>query len=442
MEDYFSSNNYIMLDKYIFNNGMMYNDFITLSKSKIAFFSLSNNLYIIYVVILNIFDTNQIKIRYYSINGFNLYDYRIHKEIKTVIYNKFIIFGSSQCPSLNCGDYSGFYYTSLMIFGYPNGTDNNINITKYLYENNEVKINNIIFDLYPYYKIENNIFGYIFYSTIIQNIIKKENINLISSIQNKILENNDELTKNEKIKLKFINNEFDKFEFKLEYAFIVTEPEYNEYEKYPINIDTKYGNDNEDIFNNQKELYIGKTNYFIVYLNDDLTRNCNNKECDLCLLNDKNFCFIFKNISSFSNNEKSKKYNCSNEDVIDNKCIHEKISNEQAKEVYNKLVAQINNNNYNSTIVQTENIIFQISTIEEQKNNEIKNISSIDFGKYEDILKKNANGSLIILKTDIKSEDLLSTYILFEVYDSSNTKKKLDLGLCDGIPIEIEANKY
>ena len=53
-------------------------------------------------------------------------------------------------------------------------------------------------------------------------------MNLISSIQNKLLENNSELTKNEKIKLTFINKEFDKFEFKLEYAFIVTEPEYND----------------------------------------------------------------------------------------------------------------------------------------------------------------------------------------------------------------------
>ena len=119
-----------MLDKYIFNNGYIYNDFKTFSKSKILFFSLSEDMHIIYIVVLNMFDSNQIKISYYSINGFNLYDYRIHQEIKAVIYNKFIIFGSSQCPSLNCGDYSGFYYTSLMIFGYPNWTDNNINITK------------------------------------------------------------------------------------------------------------------------------------------------------------------------------------------------------------------------------------------------------------------------------------------------------------------------
>ncbi len=45
-----------MLDKYIFNNGYLYNDFIIISKLKIAFFSLSNDLYIIYVIILNIID--------------------------------------------------------------------------------------------------------------------------------------------------------------------------------------------------------------------------------------------------------------------------------------------------------------------------------------------------------------------------------------------------
>jgi len=439
-EDYFSSNNNIILDKYIFNNGYIYNDFKTFSKSKILFFSLSEDMHIIYIVVLNMFDSNKIKISYYAINAINLYNYRVHAEIKTSIFNKFIIFSSSQCPEINTDDSYGFH-TSLMIFSYPNGTDENINIIKYLYENNQINKNDLIYDLYPNFIIDNNIFGYIFYSIIIQNINKKGNIDLVLSNNDKILKNNDELNKNEKIELKLNNKEFEQFELKLEYAFIVTDPEYNEYKKYPVNIDTKYGDDNEEIYNKQKELYIGKTIYFNVYLNEELTRNCN-IGCDFCLLNNINKCVICKYNFSFINNDKiCQKYPCSNEDIINNKCIHEKITIEQAKEVYNNLVTKINNKNFNYTIILTENYIFQISTIEEQKNNVNKKISSIDFGECEEILKKNTNGSLIVLKTDIKSDDLSSTYVLFEVYDYDNSKNKLDLEICDGVQIEISAPK-
>ena len=86
-------------------------------------------------------------------------------------------------------------------------------------------------------------------------------------------------------------------------------------------------------------------------------------------------------------------------------------------------------------------LYFKYQQQKSKKNNQIKNISSIDFGECEDILKENSNGPLIMLKTDIKSEDLLSTYVLFDIFDSSNSKEKLDLGLCDGIPIEIDAHK-
>ena len=461
IENVFSTtHNFIKLDKYIFNNGILYNDFILLSKSKFALFSLSEDLHNIYIVILNIVDFNKIKINYYSINAYELYNYRINKEIKAIIYNKFIIFGSSQCFSSFCGDYNheGIMYTSLMIFSYPNGTDENINIINYLYKNNQIKINNLIFDLYSYLIIDNNIFGYILYGMIIQSInIKKGNINLVSLVNNNILNNNDELDKNEKIKVKFYNNNFGQFEFNLEYAFIVTEPEYNEYNKYTIYIDTNYGDDNEEIYNSQKELYIGKTLYFNSYLNEDLTKDCNNIGCDLCLLNNKNYCVTCKYNFTFLDNEKicdnfveddevidydsTHHFHCSNEDVINNKCMDEVISNEQLKEVYDILTREINNKNFNSTIVKTQNAIFQISTIEEQNNNRNNHIYSINFGECEKRLKKNTNSSLIILKTDIKSEDLLSTYVLFDIYDSNNSKQKLDLGACNGIPIEINAHK-
>ena len=332
-----------------------------------------------------------------------------------------------------------------MVFSYPNGTDENINIIKYLYENNQIKINDLIFDLYSYFIIDNNIFGYVLYGLIIQNIsIKNGNINLVSLINKKILQNNITLEKSEKIKINFVNNNILKFDFNLEYAFIVTEPDYNEYNKYPIYIDTNYGDDNEEIHNSQKELYIGKTLYFNSYINEDLSKDCNNLGCDLCLLNNKNYCVTCKYNFTFLDNEKfcdDIGEVCSNEEIIYNKCIDKKISDEQIKEIYKTLTTKINNNNFNSTIVKTQNAIFQISTIEEQNNGENNNISSINLGDCEKILKKNTNGSLIMLKSDIKSDDLLSTYVLFDIYDSNNSTQKLDLSACNGIPIEINTHK-
>ena len=78
----------------------------------------------------------------------------------------------------------------------------------------------------------------------------------------------------------------------MEYAFVVTEPEYDEYQHYPVIIDTSYGNDYELIFNQNKKLYIGKTLYFDVFLNEDLTSNCINNICELCKLNAV-YSFIF-----------------------------------------------------------------------------------------------------------------------------------------------------
>ena len=85
-----------------------------------------------------------------------------------------------------------------------------------------------------------------------------------------------------KIKIEFENNIYNKSEYKLEYSYIVTEQEYEEFEKYPINISTTFGNDNEEIFNTQKQKYIGKLIYYYIILSEDLTIDCKNLSCALC----------------------------------------------------------------------------------------------------------------------------------------------------------------
>ena len=78
-----------------------------------------------------------------------------------------------------------------------------------------------------------------------------------------------------------------------------------------------------------------------------------------------------------------------------------KLTNEEIGDVYNKLKESINT----SQVIETENVIFQISTLEEQKYNINPNISSIDFGECEKKIKEKESLSpeddLIVLKTDM-----------------------------------------
>ena len=82
----------------------------------------------------------------------------------------------------------------------------------------------------------------------------------------------------------------------------------------------------------------------------------------------------------------------------------------------------------------------QLSTIEEQKNSDYPDISNIDLGECEKLLKQSNNismySSLILFKTDIKTEDLSSTYVYYEIYEPINLKK-LDLSACNSTQISI-----
>ena len=118
------------------------------------------------------------------------------------------------------------------------------------------------------------------------------------------------------------------------------------------------------------------------------------------------------------------------------------MKNDQVGEIFNQFKDNVLTNDYHgeNKIIQTENVALQISTLEEQKNSLNPDISTIDLGECEKILKDKYNiskeDSLIIIKTDIKSKDLSSTYVQYEVYDP-NTLKQLDLNYCKEVKIVV-----
>ena len=106
-------------------------------------------------------------------------DIRIHN------YNKLIALSFSYCLSSKCNDDNDDYSNGLLILGYPNGTDKNFYLYEYLLDNINSTINYIDINLENEIRIENNIFGYIFYDIFIMRLINCDYLNFISTTNNK-----------------------------------------------------------------------------------------------------------------------------------------------------------------------------------------------------------------------------------------------------------------
>jgi hypothetical protein len=121
-----------------------------------------------------------------------------------------------------------------------------------------------------------------------------------------------------------------------------------------------------------------------------------------------------------------------------------KINDKQIEHLYNELKETINktNTNNNKITIKTKNVILQLISLEEiiNKNEEDKDISTIDLCKCLDILKESNNNPLKIIKVDIKSEDLTSTYVQYEIYDSI-TGSKINLNICHDLTVTINVPK-
>ena len=213
------------------------------------------------------------------------------------IYNNFLAFGFSY----EINDENNYYYNALLIFNYPNSTDYNLSLIQNLFLNNNHS--DIYINLEEETRIENNIFGYIFSGIIISHLENCDNLKLISSNSNSIINTNFTLTKNERIKLN-LNQNYTKFICNIQYSYKLTEPDLNCYDTY---IDYYDGlNETDDKFNTTKDEYIGKLNYFNIILNESLTTDCVDTNCELCLDNKKSSCIICKYNNTFSEDNQTK----------------------------------------------------------------------------------------------------------------------------------------
>ena len=191
-------------------------------------------------------------------------------------------------------------------------------------------------------------------------------------------------------------------------------------------------------------------NYY--YFDSDNNYHCTTeKKCPdnyNILIKDKNKCeydpsivITYKN--EYTNNELSINFDKSfftgnesnNKDNLINN-IRKELTNSKLDDIINSKIIE----EKQDLVFKEENIIYQLTSTDNQNNNEYNNISTINLGECETKLREeykiDSNVTLLILKLDIYEEGLLIPLIEYEVYNSK-TKEKLNLNVCKDIKINI-----
>ena len=227
-------------------------------------------------------------------------------------------------------------------------------------------------------------------------------------------------------------------------------------------------NNRSIIFNDKLKSDLEKNSYYYEILGKYYYFNFN-----------KNYYCIFdkkcKDKYNITINEKKFMFNCTIEDVYKyeyniifntsseneylicevensiNKLLNDMLASDNDKLIYeikkkingsiDDLLSNILEGDKNDFIIENDNILYQITSTENQYNNINKNISTINMGECEKYLKDiyniSQNDSLLIYKIDYFQEGLLIPLIRYEIYHPL-TKEKLDLNFCKNSYIYLD----
>ena len=249
-------------NNYYFISDIELNEFIKINDERIVFISskkISNDpKFELHILLYDLYNTyTQIKIRHFY---YNLNKYQLRKELTAYVFNGFLIFSSTVVTP---PDYTSVNYNSFLVFfGYPNATDDTIDISPYLMDVEPYDSSNNIFN---YLKskaiIENNIFGYELVEKINLVSIPPELLfyNVTGGVQDaNPLPNDTFFDSNHKLYQNFhLNKTFR--DYYIDYQYIVKEPSYSTFYPsdtvdYPSNFDAS-----TDFEASRKTLY-GRTN--------------------------------------------------------------------------------------------------------------------------------------------------------------------------------------
>ena len=452
----------IKLDYYSVSNSTMLSDLIKIREDLVCLTSTTKDKESLIIILVNFYNNGEYNTRYYLINIFKLYNHKIFKDMETALYNNNLALAFSFCPQSRCIEDSDKHFSSLIFFSYPNCSDYDFDVISYL---NKEENNDLIINLSSNIIIDNNIFGFVFEGIKIHNI-DNCGIDFISNQTNNIIKNNDVLNNDEVLELRLEKEEYGITTCTISFNLFITEPNFEEYNKYPNYIEKKNNEKEKSEF--IKHSYEGKIGYFNILINQGLTKNCGeeNPNCVLCLLNNKTHClkcqynYNFIGSSKVCLEKETEKIvdtevsslifeRCNIEEIAKGKCPEIVITDSELKEIYRYIKEEILSKNYTfeNIIIKTANVQFQLSSIEDQKKANIY-ISSIDLkdceNKLRDFYKIDNEDLLITFKIDIKSNDYLNTYVQYEFYNPSNLET-LNLSICNqseiiiNIPVDLDS---
>ena len=269
-----------------FYNDITTNDFIKIYDDRLAFFSVARttNNNELYILLFDLYQSyTDMAVRYYK---YNLNDKVFQNDFSAFLFNGFLVFSST---IRNADSIEDNYYSILLMFGYPNGTDFEIDISPYFADiegySNE---NNLYNFLIEKMKIDNNIFGYEKVEEI-KIISMPEEIIINNTKDNILIANNDNININcELLQNQNIIKE-DKYYY-LNYQYIAKEPNFNTF--YTIYTETykKYDSSTNVASFFEPKIFYGRVNTLKFKLCHNYCKTClrfgisdNEQNCQSCL---------------------------------------------------------------------------------------------------------------------------------------------------------------
>jgi len=475
--------------------GYANNDITKLNEKNIIFTSVSSNYEKIIIILIKLLNEDKnVLINYYNIELKNEYNIKIYKDITSFTLNNFFGIGMI---NYNYSLSSSKTYSNYFIIGI--NSSNNITISDkfdIFDEDNifEIKIKDININ------IENNIFGYYFYGIQLRKILSENLTNdnigfyIYSKNLDKKIEQNEIILLDDKINFKVIDNSYIKKDFySIIYLPIISEANYSDYISFPDS--TEYFFENIDDFEDfyQPEIFYGKISYINFYVNNcyKTCQTCSyygnhiNHYCETCSMhypynkfNNYNNCYAFisnetniltnEDISTEVNRDNTQNIsfeiqdslseitqNIANEceviELFNKECSYSEFYSKENKDLFKEIKKSFEEHfldelldnlikTKEDLILEEKNILYQITTSNNQNNKIYYNLSTVKLGRCEQILKDknnlNENESLIIFKIEYQIEGYKMPLIDYEVYNP-RTKNKINLNLCKDEQIDI-----
>ena len=312
----------VYLTDYEFNNDIKNNDLIKFNSNSIFFISTSKNndfLIITYFIL----SKNNISIRYFIIEFKKYYNIKILNGLKGIFFENPILtlsFNYFNCSDELCQNIEEENKnTALIFFSYIKKNNDNIDFIDYAITYNK---DYILIDFEDNCIIENNIFGFEIIYIKKGHWIFDNGIKLFYVISgDNVLEDEFEeiFIEDSLIKISFDNYSFDKINIDIDYTYFLENP-YNgiDFNEYADKLNNNYGNNDNTGYQNLN--YISPVFHFYININYNLSLECNNSNCTLCLRNDTDYCLVCKEEYTIIYNKKffyGKKKICENITITD-----------------------------------------------------------------------------------------------------------------------------